>query len=158
LDSERRGRPKQHDFFQASIEQSIEGGLRHVCGQSGLELVISLYPLKQISTDPVLFHKVLRDVFKMGGAEIIEREVARRLSQAVGTAMTVDGDSRRSWLAMAPSRRNESGRVSEKGNDVLQQFLEPESLPRGRAARGKPGETPIDLTVAQFAHAFKKGS
>jgi hypothetical protein len=157
LDSERRGRPKQPDF-DAILEQSIEGGLRQVCGQSGLELVLSLHPLKQISTDPVLFHKVLRDVFKMGGAEVIEREVARRLLQSVGNEITVEGESRLSRLATAPSGRKESARVTKKESDLLQQFLELESLPKSHARKEKPGATPIDLTVAQFAYAFKKGS
>jgi hypothetical protein len=158
LEPGRRGQPKKQPDFDAILEQSIEGGLRHVCGQSGLELVLSLCPLKQVSIDPAVFHKVLRDVFKESGAVIIEREVARRLLQSVGDDVTVEGDSRRSWLATARSGGKESGRGSKKENDVLRQFPEPESLPKGHARKEKPVATPIDLTVAQFAYAFKKGS
>jgi len=140
------------------LEQSIEGGLRHVCGQSGLQLVLSLYPLKQISTDPATFHKVLRDVFQESGAVIIEREVARRLLESVGNGITVEGGSRRSWPATASSRGNDSGRVSRKEKELLRQFLEVESLPKSRPWKEKPGATQTDLTVAQFAFAFKKGS
>jgi hypothetical protein len=157
LEQERRQRPKQPDF-DAILEKSIEGGLRHVCGQSGLQLVLSLYPLKQISTDPAMFHKVLREIFQESGAVIIEREVARRLLEEVGNEMTVEGNSRRSWLATANSKGKESGRVSQKEKEVLQQFLDPESFPKVHARKEKPGETPIDLTVEQFAYAFKKGS
>jgi hypothetical protein len=120
--------------------------------------VLSLYPLKQISTDPATFHKVLRDVFQESGAVIIEREVARRLLENVGNDLNVEGDSRRSWLATASSRGKESGRVSKKEKEVLRQFLELESLPKSHARKEKPGTTQTDLTVAQFAYAFKKGS
>ena len=157
MERERRGRPKQPGF-DPILEQSIEDGLLDIAGQSGLQLVLSLYPLKQISTDPAMFHKVLRDVFKESGAVIIEREVARRLLERVGNDMTVEGDSRRSWLATASSKGKESGRVSKKEKEALREFLELEPLPKGHARKEKPGATPIDLTVAQFAYAFKKGS
>jgi hypothetical protein len=121
-------------------------------------LVLSLYPLKQISTDPARFHKILREVFQESGAVIIEREVARRLLESVGNEMTAEGSSRRSWLATASSKGRDSGRVSKKEKEVLRQFLEPESFPTGHAKTLKPGATQIDLTVAQFARAFKKGS
>jgi hypothetical protein len=120
--------------------------------------VLSLYPLQQISTDPAMFHKVLRDVFQEPGAVIIEREVTRRLLDSVGNDMTVEGASRRSWLATATSGGKESGRVTKKEKAVLREFLELESLPKSHARKQKPGATPIDLTVAQFASAFKKGS
>jgi hypothetical protein len=157
LEPERRGRPKQPEL-DIILEQSIEDGLRHVAGQSGLQLVLSLYPLKQISTDPAMFHKVLRDVFKESGAVIIEREVARILLERVGDDMTVDGDSRRSRLATASSKGKESGRVSKKEKEVLREFLELQPLQKSHARKEKPGAAPIDLTVAQFAYAFKKGS
>jgi hypothetical protein len=105
-----------------------------------------------------MFHKVLRDVFQESGAVIIEREVARRLLESVGNDMTVEGDSRRSWLATASPRGNESSRVSKKEKEVLRQFLVLESLPKSHSRKEKPGATPIDLTVAQFAYAFKKGT
>jgi hypothetical protein len=120
--------------------------------------VLSQYPLKHISTDPAKFHKILREIFQESGAAIIEREVARRLLDNVGNEMIVDGNSRRSWLATASSKGKESGRVSKKEKEVLRQFLVPDSLPKGRAGKEKPREAPIDLTVAQFAYAFKKGS
>ena len=72
---ERSGQPE----FDAVLEKGIEDGLRHVLGESGLQLVLSLSPLKHISTDPMLFHKILRDVFMESGAVVIEREVAKAL-------------------------------------------------------------------------------
>jgi hypothetical protein len=105
-----------------------------------------------------MFHKVLRDVFQEPGAVIIEREVARRLLESVGNDKTVEGAYRRSWLAAASSNGKESGRVSKKEKEMLRGFLELESTPKGHARKERPGATPIDLTVAQFASAFKKGS
>jgi hypothetical protein len=157
LEPERRERTKQLDF-DGILEQSIEDGLLHVCGQSGLQLVLSLYPLKQISTDHAMFHNILREVFQETGAIIIEREVARRLLESVGNEMAAEGSSRRPWLATAGSKGRERGPSSKKEREVLRQFLELEPFSKGHARNAKPGETPIDLTVAQFAQAFKKGS
>lgn len=149
-------RPKQPEF-EAFLEQSIEGGLRHVLGQSGLQMVLSQYPLDRISKDPAVFHKVLKDIFMETGAAIIEREVARRLLENVGNELEATGRSGHRWLATASSNGKGAVRVSKKEKEVLRQFLAPESLPEGRPTRGGLEETPIELTATRFAHAFKKG-
>lgn len=146
--------PKQPEF-EAILEQSIEEGLRHILGQSGLEMVLNLYPLKRISADPVVLHEALKDIFMGSGAAIIEREVARRLLENVGNAKA-EGRRRHSWLAAASNRRS-SGGVSKREKQVLRQFLALESLARG-GSRLKLGATPVELTAENFAYAFKKGT
>ncbi len=156
LGPERGERPRQLEF-DAILEKSIEEGLRNILGQSGLQLVLSLYPLKRISTDPAMFHEILSEVFQESGAALIEREVAGRLLQNVGNGMDVRGASRRSWLAAASGGR-EFGRASKREKEVLRQFLALESLADGHARKARPEEARIDLTAARFAFAFKKGS
>jgi len=156
LEPDRQERPRQPEF-DAILEKSIEEGLRNILGQSGFQLVLSLYPLRRISADPAMFHEILSGVFQETGAALIEREVAGRLLQNVGNGMDVGGASRLSWLTAA-SRRKESDRVSKREKEVLRQFLAPESLTEGRARKARPEVTQIDLTAARFAFAFKKGS
>ena len=153
---EREERPGQPEF-DAVLRRSVEDGLRHVLGESGLQLVLSLYPIERISADPVALHEALKDIFMASGAAIIEREVARRLLEAVGNQANSDGGHRRSWLAAATSHEKSAGRVSRKEKEVLRQFLALESLARGGHMRGKPDEIPIEMTAANFAFAFKKG-
>jgi len=157
LEPDRRERPNQPEF-EGILEKSIQEGLRNILGQSGLQLVLSLYPLKHISTDPAMFHKILRDVFKESGAALIEREVAERLLQNVGNGTEVRGASRRSWLTPAGSGGKESDRVSKKEKEVLRQFLALEPLTQGRTRMVRSEVTQIDLTADRFAYAFKKGS
>jgi hypothetical protein len=133
----------------AVLERSIEEGLRHVLGESGLQLVLSLYPLKRISTDPVMFHKILRDVFNENGAVVIEREVATRLLANIGNETPPEAGTGTPWRA---------AQVSKREKEVLLKFLALESLSRGGLGSPKPEPGPIDLTAARFAHAFKKGS
>jgi len=157
LEPERRERPKQPEF-EAILEKSIEEGLRNILGQSGLQLVLSLRPLKRISSDPALFHEVLRDVFQERGAALIEREVAGRLLKNIGNEMNVGRASRGSWLTPAGSWEKQSDWVSKKEKEVLRQFLALESLTEDRTRKARSEATQIDLTAANFAYAFKKGS
>jgi len=157
LGPERRDAPGQPDFG-AVLERSIEEGLRDVLGESGFQLVLSLYPLKQISTDPVMLHKILRDVFNENGAMVIEQEVATRLLANVGSK-TPSGAGNGVLRRAAPgSKGRASPQVSKREKDVLLRFLALESLPRGGTGNSRPELSPIDLTAARFAHAFKKGS
>jgi len=156
LGPERGERPRQLEF-DAILEKSIEEGLRNILGQSGLQLVLSLHPLRRISTDPLMFHAVLTEVFQESGAALIEREVAGRLLANVGDANYAGRGSLRSWLTAA-SRGREPHRGSKKEKGVLTQFLALEALADGHAEKARPEEAQIDLTAARFAFAFKKGS
>ncbi|HVC26815.1 MAG TPA: hypothetical protein VND40_01515 [Nitrososphaerales archaeon] len=149
-------RPKRPEF-EAILEQSIENGLRNILGESGFQMVISQYPLNRISTDPAMFHKIMKDIFMESGAAIIEREVARRLLEGVGDERRARGRSHHSWLAAA-SNGKASGRVSKKEKEVLRQFLALESLSEGHPAKAKAEAPPMDLTATTFAYAFKKGT
>jgi hypothetical protein len=149
-------RPKQPEF-KAILEQSIVDGLRHVLGESGLQMVLSQYPLDSISADPMMFRNAMEDIFMESGAAIIEREVARRLLDAVGDEKGAGVRSRHSWLTAA-SNQKAPGRASKKEKEVLRQFLALESLSKGHSAEGKGQSPQIDLTAATFAYAFKKGN
>jgi len=151
-----RDEPQGQPEFDAVLQRSVEDGLRHVLGESGLQLVLSLYPIERIATDPVALHEALKDIFMASGAAIIEREVARRLLEIVGNQANSEGRHRRSWLAAATSHEKSSGRVSKREKELLRQFLSLESLARGGHVKGKLEETPIEMTAANFAFAFKK--
>ncbi len=147
------GRPE----YEAILERSIADGLRNVLGDSGLQMVLTQYPLERISADPIVFHEAMKDIFMESGAAIIEREVARRLLDSVGNGGKLGGRSHLSWLAAA-SKGDVRGRVSKREKEVLRRFLALESLSTGRGPKGR-GEAPtIDLTAATFAFAFKKGT
>jgi hypothetical protein len=120
-------------------------------------MVLNLYPLKRISTDPAMFHKILKDIFMESGAAIIEREVAARLLENVGNDIGTEEGSGRPWRATAGSTGKASGPVSKKDRQLLRQFLALESLPKSHIMRGMSEATPIELTAATFAFAFKKG-
>lgn len=156
LDPGRGRRPEQLEV-DAILEKSVEDGLRQILGQSGLEMVRNLYPLRRISDDPAVLHEALKDIFMASGASIIEREVARRFLEAAGNEMTAEGRPRFMWLAAAASKGKSPGHVSKREKEVLRQFLTLESLARGGRADGKPEPTPIEITVTNFAYAFKKG-
>ncbi|MDA4115553.1 MAG: hypothetical protein OK442_03225 [Thaumarchaeota archaeon] len=157
LGPERRETPGQPEFGTA-FERSIEEGLRHVLGESGLQLVLSLYPLGQISTDPVMLHKILRDVFNENGAAVIEREVATRLLANIGNETAPKAGHGGPWRAAPSPKGKASPQVSKREKDVLLKFLALKSLPRGGSGNSRLELSPIDLTAARFAHAFKKGS
>lgn len=140
------------------LEKSIEDGLRQILGQSGLEMVRNLYPLRRISADPIALHEALKDIFMASGAAIIEKEIARRFLEAAGNEMKVEERSRFLWLAAGASKGRSPGRVSKMEKEVLQQFLALESLARGGHTYATPEPTPIEMTVTNFAYAFKKGT
>ena len=52
--------PFEHD---AILEQSIEEVLRHILGECGLEMVLNLHPLAELSADPAGFHVFLKGIF-----------------------------------------------------------------------------------------------
>jgi hypothetical protein len=151
-----RERPGQPEF-DAILQRSVEEGLRHVLGESGLQLVLSLYPLERISSDPAALHEALKDIFMASGAAIIEREVSRRLLESVGNEANAGARHRRSWLASVASHEKSSGQVSRREKEVLRQFLALESPARGGHAEGEVGEITIEMTAANFAYAFKRG-
>jgi hypothetical protein len=152
-----RKRPKQPEF-EAVLEKSIQEGLLHILGQSGMQMVLSKCPLGQISADPEAFHDFLEAIFMEQGALMIEREVAHRLLDALGSETKVEGSWRRSWLAIGTSHGKTSGRVSKDQKEVLRQFLALEALPMGHEKKGKAEALSIELTAASFAYAFRKGS
>jgi hypothetical protein len=156
LEPERNASPEQPEFDEI-LERSVEEGLRNILGESGMQLVVTLYPLNRISSDPVALHEALKDIFMASGAEIIEREVARKLLETIGSGRDEESRHRRSWLAAAASNWKSSGNASKREKEVLRQFLALESLSRGGHAKARLEETPIEMTVANFARAFKKG-
>jgi hypothetical protein len=156
LGPERRETPGQPELG-AVLERSIEEGLRHVLGESGLQLVLSLYPLKRISTDPVMFHKILRDIFNENGAVLIEREVAKTLLANIGNEASSEAGPRNLRRA-APSPMSKTPAQVSQMEETLLKFFALEPLERGGPGNPKPELRQIDLTAARFAHAFKKGS
>src|SRR5271156_5036267 len=96
----RRKRPRQPET-EAVLEKSIQEGLLHILGESGTQMVLTKCPLDQISADPEVFHGVLESIFMEQGALVIEREVAHRLLEALGSKTKVEGRSLRSWLTLA---------------------------------------------------------
>jgi hypothetical protein len=145
------------------IEQSIQEGIRHVLGESGLEMVLSFRPLSHLSTDPAGFHEFLKGIFRDDGAAIIEIEIARRLMEKVGDARGREGRSFLSWLGAAFSRAKSSGGVASREKDALGQFLAFESVRQSRSAEAKLGARrftnsgrSFELTASRFAFAFKK--
>ena len=153
-----RGEREEQLEIEAILEQSIEDGLRQILGQSGLEMVLNLYPLRRISADPAVLHEALKEIFMASGASIIEREVARRFLETANSEMKAEERPRHSWFAAVASSGKSSGRVSKREKEVLRQFLALESLATGGHAEMKPEATPIEITVANFAYAFKKGT
>src|ERR1700688_3678668 len=71
--------------FEAIVEQSIDEGLRNVLGESGVKMFLSNHPLDRLSADPVTLHDALKEIFMENGAAVIEREIARRLLDKVGS-------------------------------------------------------------------------
>lgn len=148
---------REQPEFDAILKRSVEEGLRHILGESGLQLVLSRYPLKRIADDPLVLHEALKDIFMASGAEIIEREVARRLLENVENGREEERRHRHSWLAVVASNWKSSGVASKRERDVLRQFLALESLAKGGHSKPSLEATPIEITVANFARAFKKG-
>jgi hypothetical protein len=149
----------------AILKLSIEEGLRNLLGESGLRMVLSLYPLDGPSIDPVGFHDVLKGIFMEEGAAILEQEIARRLLEKVGRKGGGGTRSRLSWMMPASSDANGSRTVSEKDKEVLRQFVASASFPKSYRMEaeldgirsGKRSST-IEQTSLRFASAFKKGS
>jgi hypothetical protein len=152
-----RGAHPEQPQFDAILGRSVEDGLRQVLGESGLQLVLSLYPLDRISGDPAVLHEALKDIFMASGAVIIEREIAKRLVERMGNQAEGEGPQSRSWLAGLAVHLRSPGGASKREKEVLRQFLALESLERGAHANGRLEETPIEMTAANFAYAFKKG-
>jgi len=121
------------------IEQSIQEGIRHVLGESGLEMVLNLHPLSVLSADPAGFHEFLKGIFKDDGAAIIEIEIANRLLEKVGNGRAREGSSFLSRLGAAFSRAKSSGGVPAREKDALRQFLALESVRNCRRAEAKLG-------------------
>ena len=151
--------------FELMLEQSMEEGVREVLGQSGLLMVISNCPLHRLSTDPVVFHQVLKGIFMENGAAIIEREIARRLLDKVGNERAPTGRFHGGWLSAASLGSKGPRRASARDKKVLRQFVALATLPQGRrtgvqlgATGGTSGATSIELTSLRFADAFKKGN
>ena len=119
----------------AILEQSIEEGIRHILGESGLEMVLSLHPLAELSADPAGFHAFLKGIFMDDGAAIIEREIGSRLLGKVGNPRTRDGRSFLSRLEATFSRAKSQGSASAREKDALRQFLALESLREGRGEK-----------------------
>jgi hypothetical protein len=144
------------------IEQSIQEGIRHVLGESGLEMVLSLHPLSVLSADPAGFHEFLKGIFKDDGAAIIEIEIASRLLEKVGNGRAREGSSILSRLEAAFSRKS-SGGVPAREKDALRQFLALESVRESRRAEAKLGAhrwtnkgRSFQLVGSLFAFANKK--
>jgi len=123
-----------------------------------MQMVLSLCPLHTITADPAKFHEVLKDIFMESGAVVLEREIGRRLLENVGDGSGLRGSSQHWWLKKATSKARSPGRVSKEEKEVLRQFLALESLPKNHPFGMKAPPTPIDLTAARFAYAFKKGN
>ncbi len=144
------------------LEQSIEDGLREVLGPSGLQMVLSHYPMARLSTEPEAFHEVLEGIFMENGAAIIEREIGRRLLDRMGADKAGEGRLHRWWLATAALSKKGPGQASAREKKVLRQFVALSTLPKSHSAGAKLGDasgtTSIDLTSARFASAFKKVS
>jgi hypothetical protein len=147
---------------QAILEQSIQEGIRHVLGESGLEMVLSLHPLSHLSADPVAFHGFLKGIFMDDGAAIIEIEIASRLLDKVGNSRGREGRSFLSWLGATFSRARSPGAGSARENDALRQFLALESVRKSRSSEDKLGAhcwtnrgRSLELTVSRFPFPLK---
>jgi len=145
--------PLEHE---AILEQSIEEGIRHILGESGLEMVLSLHPLTELSTDAVGFHEFLRGIFMDDGAAIIEREIASLLLGKLGDARRSEGGAFLSWLGSAFSRAKSPRGTSARERDALRQFLALESLRGDREEklgvhRWANRARSFDLSASRFA-------
>lgn len=128
-------------------------------------MVLSQHPLTELSADPLRFHEALKGIFLENGAAVIEREIARRLLDKVGSSQDGARRSRHSWLRAARSSAKGKGAATAKERKVLRQFLALALLPKGHpmgagpdATRGAIRASSIELTSLKFASAFKKGS
>jgi hypothetical protein len=121
------------------VEQSIQEGIRHVLGESGLAMVLSLHPLSRVSSDPLRFHELLIGIFREDGAAIIEMEIATRLLEKFGSDGGEQGRSFLSRLAATFSRAKSSGGASTREGDAFRQFLALESVRKSRSAEDGPG-------------------
>jgi hypothetical protein len=148
--------------FQATLEASVLEGLRYVLGESGLQMVLRMHPLPSLSSNPAEFHEAMVDIFKEGGAQIIEREIARRLLQK--TAMQEGREQpHHHWFTITALGGSSRGKVSSSERRVLKRFVALASLPndhRVESASSSPFIVPasnsIELTSLRFAAAFKK--
>jgi len=145
--------------FQITLEESVIGGLRGVLGESGLQMVLRLYPLPSLSSDPVRFHRAMVEIFKEEGANIIESEIARRLLEK--SAKIASGRVQHQWFTLKAFGRRK-GQVSADEKKVLKRFVALASLPRDHEPVSpiSPGlrsnSSSIELTSLRFAAAFKK--
>ena len=121
-------RRKAAPEFHAILDESVEEGLLHVLGASGLQMLRNIYPLSEISTDPKKFDVALTSIFKEGGASLIEREIARRMLEKASEAEESEGNSGHSWVP-ALSRKS-SKRVSLKERQLLLDFISLASFPK----------------------------
>jgi hypothetical protein len=151
--------------FEEVLKRSIEDGLREILGQSGLQMLLSHFPLNRLPTDPVVFHETLKGIFMENGASVIEREIARRLLDRMGGERPGEGRLHRWWLATAAALSAERpGEASASEKKVLRQFMTLSSLPKGhltspglRGTGGAITASSLELTSMRFASAFKKG-
>ncbi len=128
-------------------------------------MVLSHYPLNELSTDPIAFHDFLKGIFMENGSAIIEREIARRLLDGVANGRVGRGGLHLGWLAAATSTPKGPGRALAKEKKILRQFVALATLPRGHQTaanlvpiEGTSRASSIELTSLRFADAFKKGS
>lgn len=154
-----RARPRQGGF-QTLLDQSVEEGLRYVLGESGLQMVLALYPLEDLSKDPGEFHLAMASIFKPRGAAMIEQEIARRLLDLAGDQRMGAGRKGHRWLSSLRTGERRSGTISASDMKTLRRFAALASLPEGDeeggpalpASRRQPG-----VRYARFAAAFKTG-
>ena len=151
--------------FEAVLEQSIEEGLHYVLGESGVKMVLTTHSLAELSENHLRLHEALSDIFMENGATLIEREIAKRLLDKVGSARDGARRSNSSWLTAARSSASAEGRATARERKVLREFMALALLPRDHQASAEPDAThgriqarSIELTSVRFASAFKKGS
>lgn len=119
---------RQVPEFHAILDESVEEGLLHVLGASGLQMLRNIYPLSEISTDPQKFDAALTSIFKEHGASIIEREIARRMLEKASEAEEVGGRQGRSWLPRLLLAGRSAKRVPKRERQRLLDFIEFASL------------------------------
>jgi hypothetical protein len=144
------------------VQESIQEGIRHILGESGLAMVLSIRPLSQLSADPSGFHEFLKGIFRDDGAAIIEIEIARRLLEKVGKGHVSEGRSFLSRLGSVFSRTRSTGGSSAREQDALRQFLALESVRKSRSAEDRVGGysranrgRSFELIASRFAFASK---
>jgi len=156
-----RSEPEPNRSSELLISESVEEGLSHVLGESGLSLVRSLFPKGKLPTDPSAFDSVLESVFMADGAIIIEREIAKRLLEKAGADYR-GGRTFRSWLAVLSSHSSHSKGVTAGEKKKLRRFAAMAAVPSSHSETtplgAKKGPASLEVTSLRFADAFQKGS